>query len=158
MSAASCPPSQRTRGWGTQSYFTKRKPKTQGWASPVESPDPAPPPLRFPPLAPGVPPPASTPSRTQPVSNLVVTCVLLPRTVTIFHVSVLGCTPPVCPQFSFVPSFHWHRPTRRPHRQDDHQHRRRQAFLRLRVHPARCALGVTDYNLWPPSPSSTETA
>jgi YD repeat-containing protein len=59
------------------------------------------PPFRSPRLAPGTLPPTSSPSRTQPAS--LVTLVLLPRTVTIFHFSVLGCapgcsSPPACPR------------------------------------------------------------
>src|ERR1019366_2115803 len=60
-------------------------------------------PAPFPPLEPGGRLPTSSPSRTQPASA--VTCVLLSRTVTIFHVSVLGCTPPVCPRILPVPGF-----------------------------------------------------
>ena len=45
-----------------------------------------------------VPPPASTPSNTRSASARLVTCVLLSRTVTIFSVSVLGCTPQDCPR------------------------------------------------------------
>src|ERR1700691_714056 len=65
----------------------------------VVSPAPVPPRVRFPLRPPAVPLPTSTPSRTQSASNPPVTCVLLSRTVTIFHVSVLGSTPSVCPRF-----------------------------------------------------------
>jgi len=62
-----------------------------------ESPTPPPPPSRFPPLAPGAPPPTSTPSHT----SACLCCDIRspPRELSpFFYVSVLGCTPPVCPR------------------------------------------------------------